>query len=263
MAIHLTDPNHAYFFGFVQGDGHLSRQRDNPNKGKLTVELAVRDEDILLRFKALFPDSSIRHRTRDTNFKDNYTCATWTMCDQDFREDLEACGVPVGAKSLIIHPPVVPYSVVDYWRGIIDADGSLGVTAQDLPFLSLITTSEALARAYEAFLYSLTGKRKVVRRNTRDKAFNILLMREDAVCVIKVLYYAGCLALDRKLAKAVEAVAWTRPADMRTNSNNRAWTAREDQIVLALTPTEAQRRLGRSRSSVSCRRARLKAVLGA
>jgi hypothetical protein len=42
-------------------------------------------------------------------------------------------GPPVGRKSQIVRPPALPFSEVDYLRGIIDADGSVGFTASGLP----------------------------------------------------------------------------------------------------------------------------------
>jgi hypothetical protein len=251
--LNLTNPHHSYFFGFIQGDGHLYRQKDRPNKGRLIIELSLRDQDILHHFHDMFPESTMRYRTRDTNFKDDHESAIWSMCRQSFREEIESLGVPAGAKSLVVEPPKVPYCAVDYWRGLIDADGSLGVTGQNLPYISLVTSSEEMARAYEAFLSTITGKFKVTSRNTRDGVFNILVMREDAIKVIAALYYPDSLSLERKRASAQEACRWVRPSTMRQNPNNRAWTADEDRVVMTHTPKEAQVMLSRSKSSVSCR----------
>ncbi len=255
--IDLTIPEHAYFFGFVQGDGHLSRQKDHPNKGKLEIELSIRDEDILQRFHAMFPEGSITYRHRATNFAESYDSVTWRMCRQGFREQLEWLGVPVGSKSLTVQPPAVPFSTLDYWRGFVDADGSLGITAQGLPFLSLVTTSEAMAKAYERFLYSVTGKTKTLSRNARDQAYNIALFREDAVKIVQTLYPEGCLALVRKTAKAQEVMAWVRPAGMRTVSQEK-WTPEQDDLVRTLPFKQAVAQLGRTDSSVKNRKERLR-----
>jgi hypothetical protein len=255
----LTRPDHAYFFGFVQGDGSLYRNKDNPNKGRLSIELSLRDQDIVFRFKAMFPESTITYRRRATNFAEDYQSIVWTMCRQEFREDIEACGVPVGKKSFVVRPPDVPFSVPDYWRGVVDADGSIGITKAGVPFVSLITVSEAIARAFESFLQTITGKEKHTNRNTRDQAFNIMVTREDAMAVAKTLYPEGCLALDRKAAKAKEVLSWVRPVTVRRRTSRVTdWTPAEDAIILSMTPKEAQLRLGRSRASVSCRLRRLR-----
>ena len=58
----------------------------------------------------------------------------------DFRKWIKKY-VPVGKKSYIICPPKEEFSEVDYWRGIIDGDGSLGIAKSlgNAPFLSVIT----------------------------------------------------------------------------------------------------------------------------
>lgn len=255
--INLTTPEHAYFFGFVQGDGHLSRSKRQPNKGKLTVELSVRDKDILFQFQRMFPESSISYRHRTTNFSDDYDSVIWRMCRQEFREQLETLGVPTGKKSLIVAPPKVSFSTFDYWRGFIDADGSLGLTIKGLPYLSLVTASQHMAVAYESLIFDILGKHKALNRNKRDSVYNITLFREDAIQVIRVLYYEGCLALNRKLEKAKEAIAWVRPANMRIVVGMRDWTKEEDEIVLSYGVEEASVELKRSISSIKNRRFRL------
>lgn len=257
ITLDLTRPDHAYFFGFMQGDGTLYQSKRNPNKGKLAADLSIRDQDIVFRFKAMFPQSTITYRRRATNFAEDYQSIVWSMCQQNFREDIEACGLPVGNKSLIVKPPEVPYSVIDYWRGLVDADGSLGWTKAGLCFLSLVTTSEVMARAFEAFLATLTSKMKHTQRNTRDKAFNIMVTREDAQIVASTLYYGDCLALDRKVAKASEVMTWVRRAGSRRISQKK-WTLEQDAILRTLTPNQAAEKLGRTQSSVKNRKERLR-----
>ena len=253
----LTTPQHAYFFGFVQGDGHLAVDIRNPAKGKLTIELSARDQDLPYKFQALFPKSSVSFRHRDTNFKQDFDAVVWRMCQQDLRWELEDLGVPTGKKSDIVRPPVYPHSVVDYWRGFVDADGSLGITAKGLPYVALVTSSEPMARAYEAFLATITGKLKHTGRNRRDEVFNILIMREDAVKVATTLYYEGCLCLDRKLAKSHEVRAWVRPANMRIMSQE-PWTSKQDAILLSMKPIQASKTLKRTLSSIKNRKERLR-----
>ncbi|MEV6942252.1 hypothetical protein AB0N07_09650 [Streptomyces sp. NPDC051172] len=63
----LTVPEYAYMFGFLQADGHM--HQGIGQKGRLTVELNIKDIDLLYRFKYLTPfNSSVTERTRSTNF---------------------------------------------------------------------------------------------------------------------------------------------------------------------------------------------------
>lgn len=256
--IDLTIPAYSYFFGFVQGDGSLYQNKANPNKGKLSIEVSIRDRDIVDKFCKLIEGSTITYRSRSTNFSEDYNSIVWTMCHQSFREEMNRLGIPIGTKSDIVKPPVAPYCIADYWRGLIDADGSLGMTSDSLPFLSFITTSTDMAIAYEQFLFGLIGKRKTLNRNKRDNAYNIVVLREDAIKVVSFLYYPSCLGLDRKIGKAKEVMSWVRPNDMKKAPLRQLWTSEEDAIVLTNSQKDAATRLGRSVASVANRKKRLK-----
>ncbi|MFD5590590.1 hypothetical protein [Streptomyces griseorubiginosus] len=106
----LTIPEYAYMFGFLQADGHL--HQGVGQKGRLTVELSVRDIDLLYRFKFLTPyNSSVTERTRTTNFAEHHTSAVWTLCSLEARTKLNNLGLPYGRKSRQIAPPTVGFPV--------------------------------------------------------------------------------------------------------------------------------------------------------
>ncbi|PBC77435.1 LAGLIDADG DNA endonuclease family protein [Streptomyces sp. TLI_235] len=252
----LENPDHAYVFGFLQADGHL---RQGPgNKGRLSVELSARDVVLLEEFRRICAwPSSVRHRTRSTDFAAEHTSAIWTVCAREFRERLEELGLPTGRKSSRVAPPRTPFAERDYLRGLIDADGSLGRTGQDLPFVSLTTASEALATYFCRYAHELTGAVRTARRNRRDEIYNILVTRENAVAMAQDLYRPKCLALPRKLAAAADLATWTRPDGMR-KVPRRPWTADEDDLLLATGDAKAAATLlGRSVSSCATRQWRL------
>ncbi|MFG2179078.1 LAGLIDADG family homing endonuclease [Streptomyces abikoensis] len=254
----LEDPRYAYMFGFLQADGHMhagTRQR-----GRLAVEISYRDIDILHAFQALCPyNSTISERTRATNFSESHRSAIWTVHALEARNRLVELGIPYGKKSTRITPPRVPFSRRDYLRGIIDADGAVGFTAQGLPFISLATTSTAIATYLCRYTKLALGIPKTTSRNARDRAYNIMYMRELGVAVADHLYYPGSLALERKRSAAAEVSAWVRPADMSPPRPRRSWTQLEDRLLLdAPTIAEAAEELGRSEQSCSLRRWRLR-----
>ncbi|MEU1378115.1 LAGLIDADG family homing endonuclease [Streptomyces triculaminicus] len=254
----LEDPRYAYMFGFLQADGHLSA--GTGQKGHLTVEISYRDIDILHAFQELCPYySSIRERTRATNFAESHRSAIWTLCALEARNRLAELGIPYGKKSRRITPPRVPFSKRDYLRGVIDADGAVGLTAQGLPFVSLSTTSTAIATYLCRYTKLALGIPKTTSRNARDRAYNIMYMRELGVAVADHLYYPGSLALERKRSTAAEVSAWIRPAHMSPPRPRRSWTQLEDRLLLdAPTIAEAAEKLGRSEQSCNLRRWRLR-----
>jgi hypothetical protein len=205
----LTRPELAYFFGFVQCDGHLSEH--TRNRGRLTVELSIRDVALLEHFQQLVPfPSSITTRTRSTNFKSRRTSAIWIVCALEARRELIELGLPVGGKSWLVQPPSVPFSRIDYLRGRVDADGSVGITRLGLPFVSFTTATESLRDFFLSECRDLPGQPRHVARNRRDAVFNPMATRECAVDLAKALYYDDCLALKRKATAAKAIMHWSR-----------------------------------------------------
>jgi hypothetical protein len=253
----LTRPEHAYLFAFVQCDGYL--KAGPGKKGALTVELGARDRKVLEDFQRIVPfHTSIRTRTRRTNFSSESTSVIWTLSALAAREDLIKFGLPTGRKSKILEPPSVPFSQPDYLRGLVDADGSVGfMKHRSVPFISLTTSSAALKDFFIASCPRVTGAPRGRRRNERDGVFNLLVMREAAVGLAQELYYEGCLAIPRKLDAARHVKDWVRPPDMGVAAERRAWTPAEDDLVLRTTIADAARTLGRTEQSVNVRRWRL------
>src|ERR1700744_1298254 len=146
----LNRPEYSYMIGFLQCDGHMSK--DSRNRGRVRVELSERDKDILLIFKNITPYySSISFRERKTNFSEKSKTVIWSLYAQEGRTILKNAGLPCGSKSEIIE---IPSGVIkeDYFRGVIDADGSVGMTGQGFPFISLTSKSEFLINGFLDFV---------------------------------------------------------------------------------------------------------------
>lgn len=254
----LQVPELAYLFGFLQADGSLSKA--TRNRGRVTVELCLRDVEVLERFKDLLPVySSITFRQRNTNFKKDYKTASWRLYDRDLREVLSALGLPYGKKSDVVAPPSHPFAKADYFRGFFDGDGSVGLTAQGWPFVSLPTSSSRMAAAFEAFWFGITGKHKRSEPNTRDAMYNLAVFKEDAQAIAREMYYPGCLALTRKMAAAEKMLRWVRPASMRKVTwERRRWTSEENAFVLGHAVQESVYTLGRTERSIRVQLCRLR-----
>ena len=258
MSFDLQVPELAYLFGFLQADGSLSK--GTKNKGRMCVELNIKDAEILEKFKSLVPVySSIGFRQRDTNFKKGVESVLWRFYDQDLRGILNDFGLPYGNKSRIVAPPHPPFSEIDYFRGFLDGDGSIGITTKGFPFVSITTVSPSMASAFEDFLFRITGKHKTLGPNKRDNIYNLMVNKEDAQTVTRVLYYPGCLALVRKMASSEKVLQWVRPIIMRKVTwERRRWVPKEDEFLLGHTLQESARVLGRTEKSVQVRLCRLK-----
>jgi len=247
----LMVPELAYFFGFAQTDGHL--RQGTRNRGSLSIGLSSKDRWILEQFVPLIPfNSSVHDRVADTNFKAAYHSSTLTVHALEFRTELNRLGIPYGRKSHLVNYPSAPCSEVDYFRGVIDADGALGITGKGFPFMSVVFVNEGLAYTYIAFLSKLLGKTKTTSRD-KDGLFHLSVYKEDAQLLANTLYYTGCLALPRKVAKAREVSAWVRPVNMLLKPAQPRWTAAEDNFIVNKSLEEAVATLQRTEKSIRTR----------
>lgn len=254
IELDLNNPNHAYFIGFAQADGTLCK--NTRNRGKFQIELQYEDGKILEDLSQLLDcNYSITNRIRDTNFKKGYHSCCLSVHDKGFRDEISKY-IPYGKKSNIVK---MPQGVKrnDYFRGIIDGDGSVGFTSNGYPFVSLVTDSEFLAKEYIQYIKDITNKEKHTTRNSRDGVFNICVLKEDAQKLVKDMYYENCLSLQRKYEKAKDILKWQRPKNMKVRISKR-WDDFQDEYILTHSIEDSMSKLNRSKNSICCRLNRLK-----
>lgn len=216
--IEQLDDNFSYIFGFLITDGNL--QLSTRNRGKVTIELHIKDEDIIDKLLLAIPNSFKRYRTRNTNFKSDYRSVIFSNYHREFRQMLIDAGFPISNKTNLASSPKVPFNEISFWRGVIDGDGSIGFTSQNEPFISLVTKSEFLKDSYLDFLKKTFNIEKHLKRNTRDCVYNIVVKNEVAVELAKLLYLDqdNILCLNRKLQQAQLLQTWQRIKKKRTIS---------------------------------------------
>ena len=201
----------SYIFGLLITDGSL--YLSTRNRGQVTLELNKKDEDIVQKLYTIIPNSSIRQRTRNTNFKNNYTSVCFSNTRIEFRSRLIECGFPIKNKTLLANCPTEEYNEIFFWRGVIDGDGSLGFTSNGTPFLSLVTKSENLKIKYLDFLLRTLNITKTSTRNKRDGVYNIMITNENAKKLSEILYLSDNegLYLQRKYDLANSIQDWNKP----------------------------------------------------
>lgn len=256
MIINLLKPEHAYFYGFALTDGHLNE--DTRNRGRLSIEVAIRDMELLQKFKTLFEiNSTYKERFRTTNFSTNKKLGycSFSIYDLNFRNELKEYGFPVGKKSKIIKPPLKKFSEIDFVRGLIDGDGSVGITSQGLPFISFTTASEKIRNYLVDFINKNLNRNINPQRNKRDGIYNIMLNSTPAKQLYKLLYYNGCLCLNRK--NCSEILYWQPKTKRNATIPAKKWNNFEDQYILTHTIEESIKKLNRTKKSISIRLLRL------
>lgn len=249
----MTLQEKSYIFGLLGADGSL--YLTTQNRGKMTLEVNIKDKDICEKLFHIIPNSSVTERTRNTNFKDEYHSVVFSNHQLSFRQEMIDFGFPTEDKTNNISIPNQEYSERDFWRGVIDGDGSLGFIERGTPFLSLVTKSESLKQEYCKMLFEKFGIEKDVHRNKRDGVYNIVVSNEDALNVIHYLYDDSTLYLDRKYQKALETYQWIRTIPKAPP--RKRWTPEQDEYILSHSIEESMEYLGRTKQSVKTRLYRL------
>ena len=249
----MTLEEKSYIFGLLGTDGSMNLS--DRNRGNVTLEVNIKDRDICEKLFSIIPNSSLKERTRDTNFKEDYHSIVFSNHQLSFRQELIDFGFPLEDKTNLISIPSQEYSERDFWRGVIDGDGSLGFIQRGTPFLSLVTKSENLKQEYCKMLYEKFGIEKDVHRNQRDNVYNIVVSNEDALKVIHYLYDDSSLYLNRKYEKALETYSWVRTVPKAPP--RKKWTSEQDDYILTHTIEESMEHLGRTKQSIRTRLYRL------
>ena len=247
---------YSYLFGLFGTDGTVYRNKTNEHIYRIGLELI--DKDIIDKISSQLDNCSQSDRIRDTNFKRQYHSYTLYCNDKDFINWCEFNGFPLFDKTTIIAPPKNSYSESDFWRGVIDGDGSIGrKTATNEPFISLVTKSEPLKNAFENYIKKITNFKPNNNRNKRDGVFNITIHGEKAVKLMNTLYQDSNIYIDRKYQKYLENCNWQKPNT--TNQYHRKWSEQELQDLQKLSTDEFINKYpNRTRNAIYAQRRKLK-----
>lgn len=252
----LTRDYDSYLFGLILTDGSL--YFNTRNRGKVIIELALRDQDIMSKIKKNFYYKSYLYsRKRDTNFKEQNEFVGWACYQKDFRDELLLLGIPSVDKSINAIPPITEYNKSAFWRGVIDGDGSIGMTGTNNPFISLTIVSEMLAQEYFTLLKEQFGIIKVNNRNSRDNIYNVVVKNEDAIALGDYIYKDSTIHIDRKYNNYLEFKNWKRT---KPRVIARSWTKEEDLFILTHNIFNSMINLGRTEKSIRMRLWRLRGM---
>ena len=200
---------YSYLFGLFGTDGSVRRNYDNTHINSLSIELI--DKDILDKIAQQLSNCTQSERIRDTNFKKNAHHYYLYCNNKQFILWLQEHGMPLMDKTNSIAAPSGEYSEPDFWRGVIDGDGSLGMkTVEQQPFISLVTKSAFLKNDFIDFIYRNTGFKPICNRNQRDDVFNITLHGEKALKIASILYEDASIYIDRKYNTYLQIRNWKK-----------------------------------------------------
>ena len=245
----MTLEQKSYVYGLLLTDGTISIKDHNSYTGIVKLELSYKDKDIIEKLYQIIPFSSIRERTRTTNFSQEYHSIIFSNSRKNFINELVAMGFPTENKTINACPPNCEYDINAFWRGVIDGDGSLGIRQGkhgSEAFLSLVTKSELLKEAFCSYLNSITHEQYNPKRNIRDGVYNIGCGTSNTKKVIDKLYYNATIYLDRKYNKMLEINQFIKDNNIQIKKSYILQQITPEGMVIAEYPTcaEAQRKTG-------------------
>lgn len=221
MLNQLSQEEKYYIIGLFQGDANHSE--NTRNRGKVQLEISLKDADLVYKLETILSKIVkvyISSRERKVIFKTGqkylHTSITLSIYDLNFRKAIKPY-VPAGSKCNIINAPDdMPKNMFrHYLRGLYDADGSLGITSQNIPYISMCAKSENIKHFICAHMLDTLGIEKKINRNKRDDIYNIMLTKEFSQQYSEILYKDSTIYLDRKYKKYLEVQSWERPSSMR------------------------------------------------
>lgn len=226
---------YSYLFGLFGTDGSVRRNNKEDHISNLSLELI--DEDIIDKICNVLPNCVKGERYRNTNFKKNHHSYTLSCSNKDFILWCEQNGFPLKNKTNMLAPPLLEYSENDFWRGVIDGDGSIGVKKnEEQPFISLTTKSELLKESFCNYIYKLTNFKPKINRNMRDDIYNITIHGEKAQIIGKTIYENSMIYIDRKYQKYLINSTWKKK-NMKGVAKKR-WTKKEIEDLQILSNEE-------------------------
>jgi transposase-like protein len=191
-------PDAAYWIGFLFADGSVSSCGQS---GTVSVRISECDRDHLVKLRAFLGST----HTISAGPAGNYggypsrPSARFSVRSARLAQQLLSLGRYEGP----INDTLI--QSCDFWRGVVDGDGSLGILATGYAYLGLVGSHRLL----EAFLLFLKGNGLGARMTIRsDKTiFQVATAGYTAEKIVSFLYRNAEVALDRKAASAARIAA--------------------------------------------------------
>jgi len=190
----------AYWLGMIAADGHISKN------GTLYLNFSEKDLKHLEKFKRhIKTDRPIKTRTKVIGDK-TFHSKRITVCSKQFTKNLEDNGIPRGAKSLILKPPILQKDLIRHWiRGYFDGDGSFGLNSERPNFIFGVTGTKTVLefiRDYFNECLNLNFSHIYHRKKHHEAIYRFQVRGNNQVYLIcKEIYRGSTICLNRKHKK--------------------------------------------------------------
>lgn len=192
----VDTPQKAYWLGFITADGCIVASARKPEGDRLSVKLAIRDHDHLVKLKdALQASGDVVTGVQD-GFGNPVGFASLSVGSPRLVASLLNLGV-TPRKSTTAEPWRGPAELMPhYWRGMIDGDGSLARKGDGL-WTIFLCGSEACVRAFTAWAGEVCGTGATPFYKGGCWYIGVS-GRHQVPNLVRALYYDAPVSLDRK-----------------------------------------------------------------
>lgn len=230
-AFDVLTPEAAYWIGFLITDGAVS----GPASPVLLLHLKASDVSHIRSLrKFIGSNHPIKINKKPKRYKRSYNSSAYARlnlrCGRHMARTLDGYGVTLN-KTLTARAADCLVDSPDFWRGVIDGDGSIYTTrrtGRSHPAISLCSASRKFAEQFREF-----ARRNIPdyygRVATNARSFDVRLCGANAIKLIDLLYRGAIPALPRKArrAKKILAIADEDPLWCRRNDGPRKGWARK------------------------------------
>ena len=198
----------AYILGMLASDGTIT---DIPDCGNYTIKLVLQNKDrnILEKIKnALNTQTQIKEFESTTKLPQGALCTSkfcsLTIHGKQLVRDIEKLGVtPAKSKTLLINYALIPQEFKkDFWRGLIDGDGSFGIYGKKQILSLTITTSLAMSEATKNEILKIFPSMKINYYHAigcDENTMRLMITAQDDVYkFLSYVYENSQIFLDRK-----------------------------------------------------------------
>lgn len=195
-AFSVLTPESSYWLGFLMADGSVD------GKARMQIKLQVGDIDHLEKLR-LFLDASNLVKVYPA-----YPACHFVVSSKKLLQDLAQFGVVHRKSQKAIKAHADLANNRDFWRGMIDGDGSVLVDKKGRPLIILVGC-RSLMEAFAKFArqHCLVGRRGQGCVCAHGTVWSYSVGGVSAIEVIRHLYSDSVVALDRKKATAEEILS--------------------------------------------------------
>jgi DNA-binding transcriptional regulator WhiA len=182
----------AYWIGFLMADGGVTKTKEG--SPRICLELSEIDKEHVEKFKKFVGTTnklvSRVHKIKSGELRKSFRISfrSRKVCAILYKYGITS------NKSFTAEVKRLENNK-DFWRGVIDGDGTIRLDSNKYPVVQLVG-ARPLLNQWSSYVESITSLKPTVRKN--GKVFVVRFRGKNAVKVIKHLYDKSSVHLDRK-----------------------------------------------------------------